>query len=62
MKAAKYEEYIQYDSIYIIIWDRQTHLCMHAKSLQSCPTLCDPMYCSPLGSSVHGSHQARILG
>ena len=21
---------------------------------QSCPTLCDPMDCSPLGSSVHG--------
>ena len=25
-----------------------------AKSLQSCPTLCDPMDCSPPGSSVHG--------
>ena len=24
------------------------------KSLQSCPTLCDPMDCSPPGSSVHG--------
>ena len=28
--------------------------CMHAKSLQSCPTLYDPMNCSPPGSSVHG--------
>ena len=28
--------------------------CMHAKSLQSCPTLCDPMDSSPLASSVHG--------
>ena len=27
---------------------------------QSCPTLCDPMDCSPLGSSVHGISQARI--
>ena len=26
-----------------------------AKSLQSCPTLCDPMDCSLLGSSVHGT-------
>ena len=26
-----------------------------------CPTLCDPMDCSPLGSSVHGILQARIL-
>ena len=28
---------------------------------QSCPTLCDPMDCSPSGSSVHGILQARIL-
>ena len=27
---------------------------------QSCPTLCDPMDCSPPGSSVHGILQARI--
>ena len=28
---------------------------------QLCPTLCDPMDCSPPGSSVHGILQARIL-
>ena len=28
---------------------------------QSCPTLCDPMDCSPPGSSVHGILQARTL-
>ena len=28
---------------------------------QSCLTLCDPMYCSLLGYSVHGTSQARIL-
>ena len=28
---------------------------------QSCLTLCDPMDCSPPGSSVHGIFQARIL-
>ena len=28
---------------------------------QSCPTLCDPMDCSPPGSSVQGILQARIL-
>ena len=27
----------------------------------SCPTLCDPMDCTPPGSSVHGILQARIL-
>ena len=32
-----------------------------AKSLQSCPTLCDPIDGSPLGSSVPGILQARIL-
>ena len=28
---------------------------------QSCPTLLDPVDCSPPGSSVHGVLQARIL-
>ena len=35
--------------------------CMHAKLLQSSPTVCDPMDCSPPGSSVHGILQAKIL-
>ena len=34
---------------------------MHAKSLHSCLTLCDPMYSSPPGSSVHGILQTRAL-
>ena len=33
---------------------------VHAKSLQSCLTLCNPMDCSPPGSSVHGILQTRI--
>ena len=32
-----------------------------AKSLQSCPTLCDPIDGSPPGSPVPGISQARIL-
>ena len=32
-----------------------------AKSLQSCPTQCDPIDGSPPGSSVHGILQARTL-
>ena len=32
-----------------------------AKSLQSCPTLCDPIDGSPPGSSIPGILQARIL-
>ena len=29
--------------------------------IQSCPTLRDPMDCSPRGSSIHGIFQARVL-
>ena len=36
-----------------------THVCVLIT--QSCLTLCDPMNCSPPGSSVHGILQARIL-
>ena len=35
--------------------------CVRAKSLQLCPTLCNPMNCNPPGSSVHAILQARIL-
>ena len=39
--------------------------CMKVKSesevAQSCPTLRDPMDCSPPGSSIHGIFQARVL-
>ena len=34
---------------------------LRAKLLQSYLTLCDPMECSPLGSSVHGILQAKML-
>ena len=34
---------------------------LHAKLLQLCPTLCDPMECSRPGSSAHVISQARIL-
>ena len=34
---------------------------MYAQLFQLCLTLCDPMDCSPSGSSVHGTLQAKIL-
>ena len=35
---------------------------MHESEVtQSCPTLSDPMNCSPPGSSIHGIFQARVL-
>ena len=40
---------------------RQLRKCGHAKSLQLCLTLYDPMDGSPPGSSIHGILQARIL-
>ena len=39
-------------------WQATVRARMHAKR---CPTLCNPMNCSPPGSSVHGILQARIL-
>ena len=36
-------------------------LCESVLVAQLCPTLCDPVDCSPPDSSVHGSLQARIL-
>ena len=41
-----------------IFWP--SHLpCVHAKSLQLCPTLCDSMDCNPPGSSVHGDSLSK---
>ena len=33
----------------------------HSEVAQSCPTLSDPMDCSPPGFSIHGIFQARVL-
>ena len=40
------------------LWMAYSILCL---CTQACPTLFDPMDCSPPGSSVHGIFQARIL-
>ena len=36
-------------------------VCVWAQLLHLCPTLCNPMYFNPSGSSVHGIFPARIL-
>ena len=46
-----------YEHLYITY----VYECVRAKSLQSFPTLCDPMDYSLTGSSVHGILQAGIL-
>ena len=43
------------------VFRNQLTLCVHAKSLQLCLTLCNPMDCSPSGSPVSEILQARIL-
>ena len=50
-----------YTHIYIHTPNSYTYICMHAMSLQSCPTFCYSMDRSPPGSSVHEILQARIL-
>ena len=48
-----------YRSYYFV---ESSELVLRACSVtQSCPTLCNPMDCSPPGSSVHGISQAKIL-
>ena len=42
------------------LWQKVTAAAA-AKSLQSCPTLCDPRDGSPPGSSVHRIFQAKVL-
>ena len=52
----------QYWSTVSFVWSIQGIICMCVCSFaKSCLTLCDPMGCSPPGSSVHGISQARIL-
>ena len=47
--------------ILFFYYGRYRNACTHAQSLQLWPTLCDPMDCSPPGSSVRGILQAGIL-
>ena len=54
------------DQILAGIWDRSIYMDRYintaaAKTLQSSPTLCDPIDSSPPGSSVPGILQSRIL-
>ena len=42
--------------------DGYMSLCVHAKLLQSCPILCNPMDYSPPGSSVHQNSPGKNTG
>ena len=43
------------------VQDCYIHTAAAAKSLQSCPTLCNPIDGSPPGSAIPGNLQARTL-
>ena len=54
----------------LFVWQLSTNECLREwmseseseiEVAQSCQTLCDPVDCSPTGSTVHGILQARIL-
>ena len=68
LRAQKLYGIIQIITATYIIWKytAQTlpfniRVFVHAQSLQLCPTLCNPVDCSPPGSSVHRILQARML-
>ena len=48
-------------ALYIHCYDSDNGMRWYAKSLQSCPTLCDPIDGSPPGSAIPGILQARTL-
>jgi len=51
------------DSLFWFCFDRFLWLyCMHAKSIQSCPTLCNPLDCNPPDSSVLGNSPCKNTG
>ena len=45
----------------LILWMKYLLRFLGILCAQSCPTLCIPLDCSPLSSSVHGIFQARVL-
>ena len=47
--------------LYWSTWRLHGYACMHAKLLQSCLTLCDPIYRRPPGSSVHQFSSVQSL-
>ena len=56
-----YAHVYRHSSLCTVLVIQQFVAAAAARSLQSCPTLCDPIDGSPLGSSVPGILQARIL-
>ena len=67
-RKKKFLEADQFNSIETILYNRKRTLTTYNRITQNslsltqlCPTLCNPVDCSPPGSSVHEILQARIL-
>ena len=59
--SALYSIWPEFTFDVLIDYHPYTHISSYESEVtQSCLTLCDPMDCSLLGSSVHGIFQARI--
>ena len=66
LSASPYIGFLSTASVFVtfiitLLYIFQVTFIIAAKSLQSCPTLCDPKDGSPLGSPVPGTLQARTL-
>ena len=59
--AGRNIKYLTYTDDTTLMAESEEELTATAKSLQSCPTLCDPIDGSPPGSPVPGILQARTL-
>jgi len=55
------EIFLNWATLFNVLVTYLVLISMHAKSLLSCPALCNRRDYSPPGSSVHGILQARIL-
>ena len=53
--------WLTFSFVLIVVVQSLSHVQLFAKSLQSCPTLCDPIDGSPPGSPLPGILQARTL-
>ena len=59
--AIPFSKYFVYSFLTAVLVDPEFAAAAAAKSLQSCPTLCDPTDGSPPGSPDSGILQARTL-
>ena len=61
IRCKKHRSLVRSDRITSMLQGTNVGVCVCVLVAQSCPILCDPMDCSPPGSSVYGIIQARVL-